>query len=99
RGPAALEDAAAASLPERRVNEIGYVLLQRKRLPEAIATFELNARRFEDSWNAHDSLGEAYAVASDRERAIASYERSLQLNPQNANAAQMLKKLRAPAPP
>jgi CubicO group peptidase (beta-lactamase class C family) len=94
RGPVALEGASAASLPESRINAIGYVLLQKKRLPEAIAAFERNVRRFPESWNAYDSLGEAYAAAGDREKAIAAYQRSLDLNPQNANAAAMLKTLR-----
>jgi CubicO group peptidase (beta-lactamase class C family) len=94
RGSAALEGAPAASLPESRINAIGYVLLQKKRLADAIAVFELNVRRFPGSWNAYDSLGEAHAAAGDREKAIASYQRSLDLNPQNANAAAMLKTLR-----
>jgi len=94
RGAGALAGAAAESLPERRINEIGYVLLQRKRISDAVAVFQVNTRRFPESWNAFDSLGEACAAAGDRAKAIASYERSLQLNPQNANAAEMLEKLR-----
>ena len=96
RGQAALGGGAAESLPERRINTIGYVLLQRKRLPDAIAVFRLNTRRFPRSWNAFDSLGEAYAAAGDRESAMASSRRSLELNPENANATAMLEKLRAP---
>jgi len=96
RGVVALESGAAASLPEARINAIGYVLLQRKRVAHAIAVFTLNVQRFPGSFNAYDSLGEAYAAAPDREKAIANYQRSLDLNPKNTNAAAMLQKLRAP---
>ena len=44
--------------------------------------------------NAYDSLGEAFMKRGDTEKAIANYERSLELNPGNDNAVQMLKELR-----
>ena len=96
KGPVALEAGAAASVPESKINAIGYVLLQRKKLKDAIAVFAHNTRRFPDSWNAFDSLGEAYAAAEDRAKAIESYQRSLELNPDNANAKAMLERLRTP---
>ena len=95
RGPVALGSGAAASLPEKRINDIGYALLQRRRLADALAVFEINVRRFPESWNAYDSLGEAYAAAGEREKAIASYQRSLDLSPGNTNATAMLQKLRS----
>ena len=57
--------------------------------------FALNVEAFPDSWNVHDSLGEAYMVGGERELAIASYERSIELNPGNANGVEMLKRLRS----
>jgi cytochrome c-type biogenesis protein CcmH/NrfG len=50
---------------------------------------------FPNSAEAFDSLGEAYVVQGDKGLAIENYQRSLELNPQNANAAEVLKKLRA----
>jgi cytochrome c-type biogenesis protein CcmH/NrfG len=47
------------------------------------------------SWNAYDSLGEAYMAAGDRQRAIENYRKSLQLNPQNTGAIEMLRRLGA----
>jgi CubicO group peptidase (beta-lactamase class C family) len=84
-----------AALTEREVNRVGYWLLERKKPKEAVAVFEMNVADFPSSWNAHDSLGEGYAAAGQKERAIASYEKSLALNPENANGAEMLKKLRS----
>jgi cytochrome c-type biogenesis protein CcmH/NrfG len=44
----------------------------------------------------YDSLGEAYMTNGDKERAIKNYQKAVELNPQNTNAIEMLKKLREP---
>ena len=41
----------------------------------------------------YDSLGEAYLVAGEREKAINNYKKSLELNPKNTNATEALKRL------
>lgn len=82
-------------IDEAALNRLGYALLGEGRPADAVAVFEMNVKAFPDSWNVHDSLGEALAANGDRERAIASYERSLQLNAQNTNAAAALERLRA----
>ena len=64
-----------------------------RRPGEAIEIFRLNTEMFPRSGNAFDSLGEAYMIKGDRERAIENYKRSLELDPRNANAVVMLKKL------
>jgi len=79
---------------EREFNTLGYRLLGQGRTEEALFIFEENARRHPDSWNAHDSLGEAYMKAGRTDDAIRSYERSLQINPDNDNAKKMLETLR-----
>jgi cytochrome c-type biogenesis protein CcmH/NrfG len=40
-----------------------------------------------------NNLGEAYLTMGNKENAILSYRKSLQLNPQNKNAAAILKGL------
>jgi tetratricopeptide (TPR) repeat protein len=79
---------------EREFNRLGYRLLGQGRIDQAVWVFEFNARRHPDSWNAHDSLGEACSKAGRTKDAIRSYERSLRLNPENANARKMLEALR-----
>jgi predicted alpha/beta superfamily hydrolase/Flp pilus assembly protein TadD len=79
---------------EREFNALGYRLLGQERVDQAVFVFELNARRYPDSWNTHDSLGEAYKRAGRTQDAIRSYERSLLLNPNNSNAKKMLEELR-----
>jgi tetratricopeptide (TPR) repeat protein len=79
---------------EAVLNSIGYKLMGASLLNEAITVFQLNTERYPQSANVWDSLGEAYMNAGDKEKAIADYEKSLQLNPENQNAVDKLKELR-----
>jgi tetratricopeptide (TPR) repeat protein len=80
-------------LTQRSVNGIGYAFLRDRKPHEAVLVFELNVEDYPDAWNAHDSLGEALAAAGETARAIEAYERSLELNPGNSGAVDVLKKL------
>jgi len=83
-------------IDEREFNALGYRFLQQERkLAEAIAVFAMNSEAFPRSWNAWDSLGEALLAQGEFDKAEACYAKSLELNPQNENAQEMLKKLRA----
>ena len=44
--------------------------------------------------NPYDSLGEAYMTAGKKELALKNYEKSVELNPNNKNGVEMLKKLK-----
>jgi hypothetical protein len=79
--------------PEPRVNSLGYRLMSEKRLTEAIVIFEVNARTHPNSSNAYDSLGEAYVNAQDKQRALDAYRKSVELNPENTNAKQMIRRI------
>jgi tetratricopeptide (TPR) repeat protein len=52
-----------------------------------------NVEAFPESFNVYDSLGEAYMNSGDTEKAIINYQKSLELNLENNNAKEMLKKL------
>jgi cytochrome c-type biogenesis protein CcmH/NrfG len=56
--------------------------------------FEVNVKTHPDSWNAYDSLGEAYMTAGQKDLAVKNYEKSVELNPKNSGGVEMLKKLR-----
>ncbi len=79
---------------ERTLNALGYGLLGAGQHDDAIAVFRLNAEQFPDSGNVWDSLAEAYLKAGHREQAIVFYQKSLELDPGNANAAARLGELR-----
>jgi tetratricopeptide (TPR) repeat protein len=78
---------------EREFNMLGYRLLGRGQTRDAIAVFELNVEAFPQSWNVHDSLGEAYAAHGETALAIQSYRKSVELNPDNTNGIAALERL------
>ncbi|GAB5555325.1 MAG: hypothetical protein Sapg2KO_49160 [Saprospiraceae bacterium] len=73
------------SPPEALVNRVAYSMLRRDK-ERALAFFLLNTQNYPKSYNAFDSLGEAYEALEDKEKAIESYQQSLVLNPKNENA-------------
>jgi glyoxylase-like metal-dependent hydrolase (beta-lactamase superfamily II) len=79
---------------EAEFNRLGYMLLMGKRIPEAIEVFKMNTEMYPDSWNVHDSLGEAYMENGQNDLAIEYYQKSLKLNPQNTNAVNMLERIK-----
>lgn len=79
---------------ETQMNRLGYNLLQSKRVKDAIEVFKLNVEDYPQSSNTYDSLGEAYKVDGNNELAIRNYQRSIELNPNNAGGIEALKKLR-----
>ncbi len=79
---------------EDNLNRLGYRLLRNKKIQDAIMIFKLNVDIHQDYANGYDSLAEAYMNAGENELAIKNYRKSLELDPGNNNAKEMLKKLR-----
>ncbi len=75
---------------EQEINQRGYELLMADHATEAVEAFRLNAALFPASSNVHDSLGEALMATGQRQEAIRSYARSLEMDPDNANAVTRL---------
>ena len=68
------------------MNGLGYFLLQQlKKVDGAVQMFELCAELFPQSWNAYDSLAEAYYAKGEKQKALELYKKSLELNPANEN--------------
>lgn len=78
---------------EPEINSLGYALLRKDKAGEAIEIFKLNVSEHPKSWNVYDSLGEAFMKSGQNELAIENYRKSLELNPNNENGREMLKKL------
>lgn len=81
---------------ENSLNEIGYYLLGKNRMTDAIIVFEYNTKLFPNSWNVFDSLGEAYADKGDKQKALLNYKKSVQLNPNSQSGKDIIKKLEQP---
>lgn len=74
-------------------NTYGYVLLAQKNYTEAINVFTLNTIMFPALPGTFDSLGEAYMMAGDKQKARDNYNKVLQLHPGDENATKMLAQL------
>lgn len=82
-------------ISEDAINNIGYQLLSVNKTAGAICIFQLNTELHPNSWNVYDSLGEAYMKNGEKELSLQNYKKSLELNPKNSNATEMLKKFQA----
>ena len=103
-GPESLSDAVAEIrkqwkksadiyIEEAALNTIGYELLNQERFADAIEVFKLNVEVFPESFNVYDSYAEALMKSGDSEGAVLNYRKSLELNPENDNAREMLQTL------
>ena len=77
----------------RVLKKLGYRVFIARDGKEAIEIFKLNIKNYPGSANVYDSLGEAYMNSGNREEAVYNYRRSLELNPENDNAREMLERL------
>ncbi len=80
----------AADIVESSINAMGYRHLENNEIEAAISVFQLNTDTVPISANTCDSLGEAIMNKGDHETAIRYYRRSLELDPDNSNAARMI---------
>jgi uncharacterized membrane protein len=87
---------ATYNFDEDELNTLGYQLLHANKVKAAIRIFQLNVEAYPQSSNVYDSLGEAYLDDGKKSQAIANYEKSVQINPQNRNGVLILQKLNAP---
>lgn len=81
-------------LSETDLNAWGYELLRSNKEAAGIEIFKLGVALYPKASNLHDSLAEGYEAVGDKPAAIASYQRSLALDPNNGHAVERLKALR-----
>ena len=87
-------DEAEYYFNENQLNILGYELLAKDKVKEAIEIFKLNVSEYPKSSNVYDSLGEAYLKAGNKELALLNYEKSIELDPSNQNAIKIVKELK-----
>jgi len=73
---------------------LGYLFLADEKLEHAVEALKLEVQEYPQHWNAYDTLAEIYVSLGEGQLAIQNYEKSLEINPDNQNAAEHLKKLR-----
>jgi tetratricopeptide (TPR) repeat protein len=84
---------AGFQLGENELNVWAYALLRRGEKQKALDIFKLNTALHPESWNVYDSEAEGFEDTGDAANAITYYKRSLELNPNNTNAVDHLRKL------
>jgi len=89
------EQAERFDFHERELNTLGYGLMREaKKTEEAIEVFKLNVEAYPKSSNVYDSLAEDHAADGQKVLAIQCYQKALEMDPKNANAAKRLGQLR-----
>lgn len=78
---------------QRYINDMGYRLLNTKEIRKAIDLFKVNTFLYPDNHDVYDSLGEAYLANGDKKLSKENYLKALKMNPNNENAAKILKTL------
>lgn len=71
----------------------GYSFIGKGKTEEAVAIFKMYIAAHPEAWNAYDCYGDALKANSETAKAIESYRKSLELNPENTNGINMLKEL------
>ncbi len=82
------------AMDENTLIILGYHFLFSGQTESAVQAFKIGVQDYPKYWNAYDSLGEAYLKAGHRDLAIQNYQKSIELNPQNQNGVDALKKIR-----
>ncbi len=75
---------------------IAYKLFEAGKYNASIRFFKMNIKEFPESdyiWLSYYNIGDAYEMLNDTENAIKSYEKSLEISPDNAYAKNALEKL------
>jgi len=83
------------TVPEPVLNRMGYTKLRKKEFSKAIEIFKHAVSAYPQSANVYDSLGDAYLRTGDSTAALINYRRSLELNPENENARNIINMLQA----
>ncbi|HKR05775.1 MAG TPA: DUF2911 domain-containing protein [Bacteroidia bacterium] len=91
----ALSKKAMTIADETQLNQYGYDLLGQKKVKDAIEIFKTNVKRYPDSWNVYDSLGEGYDMDGNTKDALTNYKTALAKAPadQKSRIEGVIKKL------
>jgi YVTN family beta-propeller protein len=68
---------------EMEINDLGYKLMERDKLKQALEIMKINVELFPNSSNAYDSLGELYLKNGDKAQSESNYKKSKDLLPKN----------------
>jgi CubicO group peptidase (beta-lactamase class C family) len=73
--------------------QTGRMVAERGDVDNAVLIFQAAISHFPRNWQAYDALGDTFIMKKDIASAIQSFKKSLELNPQNTHAIEVLKKM------
>lgn len=80
---------------ESEINTLGYAFLGDGKADLALEVLRWNVESYPKSANAYDSVAEAYMKHGDASQAVTWYRKALEVDPEFANATEMLRRLSA----
>ena len=83
----------SVSIPEQIYNNLSGQLIYLKNLKDAIAAGEMWIKDYPKSSSAYEILGKAYLENGNKELAINNLKKSIELNPENPRAKELLKQV------
>ena len=89
------DSSSAYILNQQQLNAAGFWLLNHMKANDAVDVFRLTVEEYPEAASAYDNLGRAYLATADTAKAIANLKRSLELNPGNQHAADVLRRVGA----
>ena len=79
---------------EALINNNANYLIRQNKLDIALEFFKLNIELYPTSYYVYDGIAECYLKMGNKDFAIINYTKSLELNPNNQNAADILKTIK-----
>lgn len=80
------------------LNRLGYFLIKKDKIEDALSIFKLALIEFPNNANLYDSYGEALYLNKQYYLSVSNYQKSLDLNPNNKNAIEMIEKIKKQIP-
>ena len=84
-----LQEFSYGSFP---LNRLGRIYLK-ENIDASIAIFEINIKLFPNDWNTYNNYGEALRKKGRLEESLESYQKSVQLNPENQTGLNLITEL------
>ncbi len=81
---------AEFNISEGGLNTFGYELMAEGKMNDALEIFKTNTTLYPNAFNTWDSYGECLLQMDQTEAAVEAYAKSLELNPSNKNAENVL---------
>jgi tetratricopeptide (TPR) repeat protein len=78
---------------ENELNRLSYKFLGEGKTDDALKVIDYAVSEFPNSFNIYDTRGEIYFIKKDYNASKKNYQKTLELNPNNDNAKEMLNKI------